>query len=160
LKKIFIDLDICDGCEAKEQCTARCSYPYHPANDGITSLRELAAYAVICRKCESGNCINACPKEALEKDPGGVLRRHNLRCISCKSCALACPFGTIYPELIPYWLSKCDYCLGRIAPADDPLCVRTCPLGAIKFVEIEPDEAKKLHQGGEHLVVKCDVWKR
>jgi Fe-S-cluster-containing dehydrogenase component len=160
LKTLLIDLDICDGCEAKEQCTARCSYPLHPDNDGVTSLRELAAYAVICRKCESGNCINACPKEALEKNAKGVLVRHNMRCISCKSCSLACPFGTIYPEVIPYGLSRCDYCLGRIATEEDPLCVRTCPLGAIKYLEIGPDEAKQLHQASDHLIVKCDVWTR
>jgi Fe-S-cluster-containing dehydrogenase component len=160
LKRLFIDLDMCDSCEARDKCVAKCSYPYHPGNDGVTSLRELAAYAVVCRKCESGNCVNACPTEALEKDADGVLRRYNMRCVGCKSCSLACPFGTIYPEVIPYGLSRCDYCLGRIAPADDPLCVKTCPLGAIKWVEIEPDETKQLRQVGDHLIVKCDVWKR
>jgi len=160
LKRLFIDLDVCDSCEAREKCVARCSYPYHPGNDGVTSLRELAAYAVICRKCESGNCVNACPTEALERDAKGVLRRYNMRCVGCKSCSVACPFGTIYPEVIPYGLSRCDYCLGRIAPAEDPLCVRTCPLGAIKWTEIEPDETRHLHQVGDHLIVKCEVWKR
>lgn len=160
MKKLLIDLDICDGCDNREECPARCSYPYHPDNDGVTSLRELAAYAVICRRCESGNCINACPKEALEKDSKGVLVRHNMRCISCKSCSLACPFGTIYPDVIPYGLSRCDYCLGRLAPGEDPLCVRTCPLGAIKYLEVVPDEAKQLREASDHLIVKCDVWKR
>ena len=160
MKRLFIDLDVCDRCAERDDCPAKCSYPYHPDNDGVTSLRELAAYAVICRRCESGNCVNACPKEALEKDDKGVLRRHNMRCISCKSCSLACPFGTIYPEVIPYGLSRCDYCLGRIAPAEEPLCVRTCPAGAIKWAEIEPNEAEQLRQASDHLVVKCDVWKR
>jgi Fe-S-cluster-containing dehydrogenase component len=160
LKRVFIDLSLCDGCGDREDCVAQCSYPYHPGNDGVTSVREIAAYALVCRQCESGNCVNACPKEALEKDEQGILRRYNMRCISCKSCALACPFGTIYAELVPYGLSRCDYCVDRLAPGEDPLCVRTCPLGAIKYMEVEADESNNIHQVGDHLVVKCEVWKR
>ncbi|HVP58450.1 MAG TPA: 4Fe-4S dicluster domain-containing protein [bacterium] len=160
MKKLLIDFDICDGCEGRDECPAKCSYPYHPGNAGVTSLRELAAYAVICRRCELANCISACPKEALEKNDKGILVRHNMRCISCKSCSLACPFGTIYPDAIPYGLSRCDYCLGRIGPNEDPLCVRTCPLGAIRYVEIAPDEAKQLREASDNLIVKCSVWKR
>jgi Fe-S-cluster-containing dehydrogenase component len=160
VKRVFIDLDLCDDCGEREDCIAKCSYPYHPGNDGVTSLRELAAYGVICRQCESGNCINACTEEALEKGDDGILRRYNMRCISCKSCAVACPFGTIYPELVPYGLSRCDYCIQRLEPGEDPLCVTTCPLGAIKYVEIEPDESKSMHGVGENLVVKCEVWQR
>ena len=151
---------MCDSCESREVCEAQCSYPYHPDNDGITSLRELAAYAVICRRCESGNCLVACPKEALEKDADGILRRYNLRCISCKSCSLACPFGTIYPELVPYAVSRCDYCIERLASGEEPLCVKTCPYGAIKYIDIEADEEQNLHAVGNNLVVKCEVWKR
>jgi Fe-S-cluster-containing dehydrogenase component len=160
LKKLFIDLEMLDGLEEEGDLNIQCSYPYHPGNDGVTSLRELASYAVICRKCESGNCINACPKDALEKDESGTLRRYNMRCISCKSCAVACPFGTIYPEVIPFGVSRCDYCIERLKPGEDPLCVRTSPNGAIEYTEIEADEEKDLHPVGDHLVVKCKVWKR
>jgi Fe-S-cluster-containing dehydrogenase component len=161
LKKVFIDLDLLDRIEEERGgLDIQCSYPYHPSNDGVTSLRELAAYAVICRKCESGNCVNACPKDALEKDEEGILRRYSMRCISCKSCALACPFGTIYAETIPFAVSRCDYCLQRLKPGEEPLCVRTAPDGVIQYTEIEPDESKNIHQVGDHLVVKCQVWKR
>ena len=160
MKRVFIDLDLLDDLEEKGELNIQCSYPYHPDNDGVASLRELAAYAVICRKCESANCVNACPKEALEKDEEGILRRYSMRCISCKSCAVACPFGTIYPEAIPFTVSRCDYCVERLAPGEDPLCVRTCPNEAIKYIEIEPDEKKNLHKVGDHLVVKSEIWKR
>ena len=59
---------------------------YHPDNDGVLSLREFATYAVICRQCELANCVEACPKEALEQQPDGTLKRYNLRCIACRSC--------------------------------------------------------------------------
>ena len=38
----------------------------------------------------------------------GVIMRYNLRCVSCKSCALACPFGTIYTEMLPFYATHCD----------------------------------------------------
>jgi Fe-S-cluster-containing dehydrogenase component len=160
LKRVFIDLEELDRIEEKGDLGIQCSYPYHPDNDGVASLRELAAYAVICRKCENSNCVNACPEEALEKDEEGILRRHNMRCVSCKSCAIACPFGTIYPQAIPYSVSRCDFCLERLKPGEDPLCVRTCSGEAIRYIEIEPDESKDLYKVGDHLVVKCKVWRR
>lgn len=161
MKKLFIDLDVCGSSESAGKCTAECSYPFHPGNDGVLSLLEIAAYAIVCRQCETGNCISACPKDALEKDSSGVLRRYNMRCISCKSCAIACPFGTIYTEAIPYGLSRCDYCIPRLSPGEEPLCVKTCvPEGAIKYLEIEPDESENLHAVGDNLVVKAEVWKR
>jgi len=121
LKKLYIDLDKCLDC-AEEKCS--CSYNFHPGNNGIISLREMASFAVICRKCEQGTCVLSCPKEALEKKEDGVLKRYNMRCVACKSCTLACPFGTIIPELIPYKVSGCDFCIGRLGAAEVPVCVR------------------------------------
>ena len=80
---------------------------------GIVSVAELASYALVCRRCEEPHCVNACPQEALEqqKDQAKLLVRHPLRCISCKSCSHACPYGTIYPEHVPLLFHHCDYCL-------------------------------------------------
>lgn len=160
MKKVFIDLDLLDKLEEEGDLKVQCSYPYHPGNDGVLSLRELAAYAVICRHCESANCVSSCPREALEKDAEGILKRYNMRCISCKSCALACPFGTIYTEALPFFASSCDYCIGRLAPGEAPLCVRTSPDEAIKYTDVEADESKEMYKVGDHLVVKCKAWKR
>jgi Fe-S-cluster-containing dehydrogenase component len=160
LKKVFVDLDLLDRLEEQGDLDIQCSYPYHPENDGVASLREMAAYAVICRKCKSANCVLACPKEALDKDEEGILRRHSMRCISCKSCSLACPFGTIYPDLVPFAVSRCDYCIARLGPGEEPLCVRTSPPGAIKYTEVEPDESKNIYKVGDNLIVKCEVWER
>jgi Fe-S-cluster-containing dehydrogenase component len=160
LKKVFIDLDLLDRLEEEKDLGIECSYPYHPKNEGVTTLRELASYAVICRKCEEASCVLSCPKEALEKDDEGILRRYNMRCVSCKSCAVACPFGTIYPLAIPYTVSRCDFCTDRLSPGEDPLCVRTSPDNVIEYIDVSPDETKGIYQVGDHLVVKCKAWKR
>lgn len=135
MNRLVLNLDVCSACP---ECVVGCNYYYHPSNRGIDRLRELATYALVCRHCEEGTCVRACPVEALERDAQGILERHPMRCIGCRSCAHACPFGTIYDDLLPYQLSGCDLCFDRSA-GEPPLCVRSCPYGALEWRE--PDAA-------------------
>jgi Fe-S-cluster-containing dehydrogenase component len=57
-------------------------------------------------------------------------------CTGCGSCAIACPFGTIYRDLIPFASSVCDVCRGRLGPGEKPLCVNTCGDGSIDYKEV------------------------
>lgn len=152
-KKLFIDLEKCYKCK---ECTAKCSYFYHPANDGIISLLELITRSQTCRKCEEAPCVKACPNEALEKQSDGSLKRYGMRCTSCKTCALVCPFGAIYPELLPYLASKCDYCPGQ----EEPECVKSCPDGAVRFIESEESKDKDIYFIGENLAVHSVPWRK
>src|SRR4030042_1136670 len=159
--RLFIDLDLCSTGEC-QKCTIQCSYFYHPNNNGITSVAELATYALICRRCEEPHCVDACPVEALEqnKDKNKLLIRHNLRCISCKSCAHACPYGTIYPENVPLLIHNCDFCLDRRDQKDELLCVKSCPYGALslKKDDIKLDENTFLV--GDNIIVHSIHWNR
>ncbi|MFH1552310.1 MAG: 4Fe-4S dicluster domain-containing protein [Candidatus Omnitrophota bacterium] len=160
-KRLFIDLDVCASGECKE-CVTQCSYFYHrqTANNGIVSAVELATYALVCRKCEEPHCVNSCPVEALEQqeDKNKVLARHNMRCISCRSCSYACPYGTIYPEMLPRLAQNCDFCLDRRREKDEPLCITTCPYGALslKAGDVELDENTFLV--GDNLIVHSTHW--
>ncbi len=156
MKRILVDLEVCHKCK---KCTAECSYFYHPENKGFINLLEMVTRMEVCRKCEEAPCVTACPKEALEKQADGVLQRYTMRCIGCNTCALACPFGAIYPEIIPYLGSQCDYCSGRLKGDEQPLCVRTCPEGAIKYGEIQESEEKNIRAAGDKLVVHAIPWK-
>ncbi len=156
-KKLLIDLLGWD--EAKEAGT-RCSYTWHldSGNNGVAALRELATFALVCRQCEEADCVKSCPEEALEKQPDGVLKRYNMRCVSCKTCSHACPFGTILPELVPFAASRCDYCLDRLS-SGRPACAETSG-GGVQYKEVSEDTEKDLHAVGEHLVVRCKPWIR
>lgn len=153
-KKLFIDLDICNS-ETCDECVIKCSYFYHPYNNGVISLIELATYALICRQCEEPHCVDSCPKDALEKQEDGTLVRHTVRCVSCKSCAHACPYGTIYPMMLPRMGFICDYCQGR----DDYKCVPTCPYGALSVVDSDI-EGENIFHLGNRLVVHSTHWDR
>ncbi len=155
MKRLFIDLEICNQCK---DCQACCDYFYHPQNNGITSLREYATFATICRHCEEAPCVNACYHDALERAADGHLKRYRMRCTSCKSCTLACPFGVIFPDFIPYLDSRCDYCIG--ANKKVLKCVSTCPKKAIEVKEIAEDPQQNIYFVGEHLAVHTLKWSR
>ncbi len=165
--KLIIDLA---KCKLQKESGVQCSYKHHPQNNGFDSLLELIRFALICRRCEAAPCVNACPQGALEKVPGengslkdklllvstgkkgamekvkidnndaGVLKRANMLCTGCGSCAIACPFGTIYTDLIPFPSSVCDVCKGRLAPDEKPLCVTTCQDGSLDYKEVYADD--------------------
>ncbi|MCM8775707.1 MAG: 4Fe-4S dicluster domain-containing protein [Candidatus Omnitrophica bacterium] len=161
-KRLFIDLDLCATGQCKD-CTIQCSYYWHqqkPGNNGIISVAELATYVLVCRRCEEPHCVNACPVEALEqqKDKNKLLIRHNMRCISCRSCSHACPYGTIYPEHVPPLIHNCDYCLDRRNEKDEPLCIKTCPHGALSLKFDSGVLNKDTFLVGDHLMVHCTHW--
>jgi Fe-S-cluster-containing hydrogenase component 2 len=153
-KRLVIDLDQCDDCGS---CTVHCDYLYHPYGEdhGVLGLREQATFALVCRRCEFASCVEACPFNAIERKDDQVLKRHNLRCVSCKLCAHACPFGTIYTDMLPFYESHCDACLGRVG--DAPACVAGCEKGALEYVVPDPADTR-LHVLDEHLAARTDRW--
>jgi len=149
-KRLFIDLDICSKCP---ECVVECSYFYHPDNEGVSSLLEYATFAVICHRCDEAPCVDACYKDALEKQENDIVKRYNLRCVSCKSCTIACPFGVILSDMVPYLSSSCDYCLGRV-DKDLPICAKTCPHDAISYKKIEESAQENIYFVADNLAVK------
>lgn len=137
-----------------------CSYTDHPANRGVVSLIEKATFHLICRHCELGTCVEACPQDALEKEEDDIVSRYPLRCSNCYSCASACPFGTIIPEFIPYHTPTCDYCLGRLGEGEVPLCVRSAPEGAIQYGDFKEDEKEGIFRVDDNLLVKTIRWEK
>ena len=156
MKRLLVDLEVCRLCK---KCTAECSYFYHPGNKGFITVLESATRAEICRKCEEAPCVAACPREALEKEADSIVRRFTMRCVGCNTCVLACPFGAIHPEIIPYLGSQCDYCADRLNGEQEPLCVRTCPEGALKYLEIDESTEKNIRSVGDKLVVHSIAWR-
>ncbi|HDQ45622.1 MAG TPA: 4Fe-4S ferredoxin [bacterium] len=141
----------------------RCEYLFHRKNAGPNSVIEVAEFASYCRQCRDAFCVAACPKEALERQESGLIKRYNMRCVGCKSCVLACPFGTIFPEVINYITAHCDLCLNQLSGDPDylPLCVRTAPEGTFTMQEIAAeDPGNHLYFVGDHLAVKSPGWRQ
>ena len=156
-KRLYIDLEKCRECDS---CSAKCSYFYHPYNNGVIYLREIGEFATTCRKCEKAPCVISCPHDALEKQENGILKRYNMRCVACNTCSYACPFGTIFPEVIPYATSKCDYCLNRLIENEKPMCIEGCEEDAIKYGEFEPNKKEYEFLINDNLIVRSVPWKK
>ena len=60
----------------------------------------------------------------------GITKINADKCIGCKECAMACPFGVINMHYKTGKAFKCDLCEGRDA---GPVCADWCPNGAITF---------------------------
>jgi len=163
MKKLVVDLEKCYSCRL-EKCEAGCSYFYHTSstgNNGIERSLAKACQYLVCRRCEEAFCIKSCPNKALERNSAGILERHSMLCTSCKSCAMACPFGTIYEEILPFKTSGCDWCEGRTSDDKPPYCVTTCKEGALSWEVVDADDPRRnLYIINEHLAVKTVVWEK
>ncbi len=155
-KKLVIDLDVCRDSDNYE---LECSYSPHNANQGIIRLRELATYELVCRRCEERSCVLACPVEALEANEDGILSRYNLRCVGCKSCLHACPFGTLLNDVIAFTVSGCDMC-PQLQADEAPVCVSSCSNAAVSFEEIPDPLGKDMYLIGDRFAVRSKHWKR
>lgn len=161
MKRLFIDIPALleSGVSVEE---IKCEYFYHRRNPGQFSLLEIAEFSVYCRQCQDAFCVTACPKEALERQDNGLIKRFNMRCVGCKCCILACPFGTIFPEVINYITAKCDYCLNQLKEDPDyqPLCVKTAPPGTFRMQEVDADDPlNQVFLIGDYLAIKSAHWR-
>ncbi|WP_281654427.1 4Fe-4S dicluster domain-containing protein [Eggerthella sinensis] len=97
-----------------------------------------------CNHCAKPACVAACPQKAMYIDSeDGTVQHDDEKCIGCKTCVTACPYGTPqYREDIAL-VQKCDACVGYRAQGEDPVCVAACPMRAIAFGDVE--ELAKAH---------------
>ena len=74
---------------------------------------------------------------------------------------LACPFGTIFPDVLNYVSAKCDVCLKQLKQDENyiPTCVKTAPREAFQMVQLN-EESEDIHFVGENLAVKNPSWRR
>jgi len=100
---------------------------------------------VQCRQCEDAPCAKVCPTGALVHSHNSV-QVVQTRCIGCKSCVMACPYGAmeiVTREVVlqerprtgsnpPVEAYKCDLCIHR---PEGPSCIEVCPTKAIYTID-------------------------
>lgn len=144
-KRVYLNLDLCCGCKS---CAAACAYGHHlQVLLGHSKLDSTAELPLHCLHCDQPACAAACPNEAMNKQADGIVLRSHFKCVGCSSCAIACPFGVIQPDLSKHLVPKCDLCIDLLPTGERPRCVATCTSGALTYEESEAqvtDEKKNL----------------
>ncbi len=145
---VIADPGLCVGCKT---CMAACLTKHFVKGDvAVPRLNLVQTKAVsapiVCHHCEDAPCVASCPVGALYFDEGRVAIKQS-RCIGCRSCMMACPYGAVQivgrpvtrtlgnvslgEGLQPY-VVKCDLCYDR---PEGPACVQACITGALRVVD-------------------------
>lgn len=95
----------------------------------------------------------ACPTHAIHREEeDGPVQFEITRCIGCRMCVQACPFGVISMTSDGRSVLKCDLCLERLAEGQEPACVAACPTKAITFESEEDANLIKRRKLAEMMV--------
>ena len=108
---MVIDLDKCVGCQA---CSLACKAennvphgsPYEQkrhqdiywhkviaATEGEYPAVNTQIIPMPCMHCEHPPCVNVCPSKATFKRGDGIVIQNFRRCLGCRYCIVACPYG-------------------------------------------------------------------
>jgi Fe-S-cluster-containing dehydrogenase component len=169
---LVIDLNVCVGCHAcvtscKEWNTAGAAGPLSDQSPfgadpsgtffnrvqtfevGEFPLTETVHFPKSCLHCEDPPCVPVCPTGASykRKEDGIVLVDYD-KCIGCKYCSWACPYGAREIDENQKVMKKCTLCVDRIydplLPEADrkPACVKACPTSARIFGDIHDPQSE------------------
>ena len=102
-----------------------------------------------CLHCETPACVTVCPTGAsYKRAEDGIVLVDEDKCIGCKLCSWACPYGAREYSDVEGVMKKCTLCVDRIYnehldEADrQPACVQACPTKARHFGDLgDPDSA-------------------
>jgi anaerobic carbon-monoxide dehydrogenase iron sulfur subunit len=125
-----------DRCIACGKCELACAFSHgldgRPGRSRITILARgpERGVPVVCLQCHDAACVAVCPTAALVRHGAtGAIEVHRDRCIGCRACVSACPFGNMVWEARAAAVVTCDLCGGQ------PQCVPFCPTGALALRE-------------------------
>lgn len=95
-----------------------------------------------CMHCADAPCANVCPTGATHISPDGIVLVDHGRCIGCKYCMAACPYGARIQIKKTGVIEKCRFCWYEGEPGNPPRCVGTCISGARLFGDLDDPQSE------------------
>jgi Fe-S-cluster-containing hydrogenase component 2 len=153
-KKLLIDMTMLRGLEDLPADAVAKQGRYSAT---YKTIRELAAFRFTCRHCENAPCLQVCPAEALEKDSNGVINRSLNLCIRCKSCIMACPFGTMTDDLFLVKTSGKKFHL-LTDESDFGEFARLFPENVVRVVDMDENPGENIFELTETILIREKIW--
>jgi Fe-S-cluster-containing dehydrogenase component len=128
-----------------------------PLADPVRGCGEVAApqpamtlhFPRSCLHCEQPACVTVCPTGAsYKRAEDGIVLVDEDKCIGCKLCSWACPYGAREYSPVEGVMKKCTLCIDRIYNENldeserQPACVQACPTRARHFGDLGDPESK------------------
>jgi anaerobic dimethyl sulfoxide reductase subunit B (iron-sulfur subunit) len=112
--------------------------------DGQMIPSNVYAYAVssACMHCQNAVCMQVCPAAAISKREDGIVLIDSDKCIGCRYCSWACPYGAPQFNEDLGVMTKCNMCFDLVDKGERPACVEACPYRAMDFGPIEDLQKK------------------
>lgn len=139
---LLFDVTRCIGCGAcsaacKEQNGLPAPIEPHTTAGTWTVVEQHAGQNVrrLCMHCIDPACVSVCPVGAMSKTAAGPVVYDATRCIGCRYCIVACPFGVPkyqWNRPVPI-VGKCILCRPRVEAGQPTACAAVCPTGATLF---------------------------
>lgn len=121
-----------------------------PGQEDEYSRERIAPAMVLCNHCDNPPCVRVCPVQATFKREDGIVGMDFHRCIGCRYCMAACPYGSRsfnwqdprpfihnpnpdFPTRTKGVVEKCTFCSERLGTGRAPACVEACPEKALTF---------------------------
>lgn len=144
-KIFYVDTDRCMNCRACEvACKMEQNLTAGPRYLVVTETEvtredrdHCEFFPMNCMHCGNPPCAKVCPVNAITKRmEDGVVVVDQSKCIGCRVCLWACPFGA--PQVgINGKMEKCNLCLHSLVEGALPACARACCGEAIKVGTME-----------------------
>jgi molybdopterin-containing oxidoreductase family iron-sulfur binding subunit len=126
---------------------------------------------VFCNHCDNPPCVRVCPTQATWARDDGLVTIDAHRCIGCRYCVAACPYGSRsfnwidprpfvprsssqYPTRTRGVVEKCNLCEERLADGRLPACVEACPERAMVFGDLNDPASDVRRVIGERYSIR------
>ncbi len=114
---------------------------------------------VLCNHCDNPPCVRVCPTQATFQREDGIVMMDMHRCIGCRYCVAACPYGSRsfnwrdprpfindinedFPTRMRGVVEKCNFCVERLAKGLPPACVEACQEKCLVFGDLEDPDSE------------------